>query len=105
MDNPNGTYVDNTSMGKKLLYVSPLSGPGFVVFNVVMLLAVVLLVIAANTVILVALVLESSTVKVVRLVLGGILVSCLLAALGLAMNHISGIILNLSPVNNPPRVP
>ena len=100
LDNPNNTNVDNSS-----LYISPLRGPGFVVFNVVMLLAVVLPVIAANTVILVALVLESSTVKVVRLVLGSILVSCLLTALGLAMQHISGIILSLSPVNNPPRVP
>ena len=105
MDNPNNTYVDNNATGNNSTYVSPLSGPGFVVFNVVMLLAVVLPVIAANTVILVALVLESSTVKVVRLVLGSILVSCLLDALGLAMYHISGIILNLSPVNNPPRVP
>ena len=43
--------------------------------------------------------------KVVRLVLGSILVSCLLAALGLAMYHIAGIILNLSPVDNPPKVP
>ena len=99
LDNPNNTYVDNSS-----LYISPLRGPGFVVFNVVMLLAVVLPVIVANTVILVALVLESSTAKVVRLVLGSILVSCLLAALGLAMCHISGIILNISLVNNPPRV-
>ena len=105
MDNPNNTYAVNTSMGNNSLYVSPLSGPGFVAFSVVMLLAVVLPVIVANTVILVALVLESSTAKVVRLVLGSILVSCLLAALGLAMYHISGIILGLSPVNNPPRVP
>ena len=85
--------------------LSPLSGPGFLVFNVVMLLAVVLPVIAASTVLLVALALESSTVKVVRLVLGSMLVSCLLAALGLAMYHISGIILNRSPVRNPPAVP
>ena len=70
-----------------------------------MLLAVVLPVIAANTVLMVALVLESSTVKVVRLVLGSILVSCLLVALGLAMYHIAGIILNLSPVKTPPEVP
>ena len=96
-------YMDNDSMGNNTL--SPLSGPGFLVFNVVMLLAVVLPVIAANTVLLVALVLESSTVKVVRLVLGSILISCLLAALGLAMYHISGIILNRSPVRNPPAVP
>ena len=87
-------------MGNNTL--SPLSGPGFLVFNVVMLLAVVLPVIAANTVLLVALVLESSTVKMVRLVLGSILVSCLLAALWLAMYHIAGIILNRSPVDNPP---
>ena len=74
-------------------------------FNVVMLLVVVLPVITANTVILVALVLDSSTVKVVRLVLGSILVSCLIAAVGLAMCHISGITLSLSPVNNPSKVP
>ena len=85
--------------------LSPLSGPGFLVFNVVMLLAAVLPVIVANTVLLVALALESFTVKVVRLVLGSILVSCLLVALGLAMYHISGIILNRSPVRNPPAVP
>ena len=100
LDNPNNTYVDNSS-----LYISPLRGAGFLVFNVVMLLAVVLPVIVANTVILVALVLESFMAKVVRLVLGSILVSCLLAALGLAMYYISGIILSLSPVNNLPRVP
>ncbi len=96
-------YMDKNSMGNNTL--SPLSGPGFLVFNVVMLLAVVLPVIAANTVLLVALVLESSTVKMVRLVLGNILVSCLLTALGLAMYHIAGIILNRSPVDNPPEVP
>ena len=95
--------MDNSSNNSQ--YVSPLRGPGFLVFNVVMLLAVVLPVIAANTVLLVALVLESSTVKVVRLVLGSILVSCLLAALGLAMYHISGIILNLLQMGNPPTVP
>ena len=100
LDNPNNTSVDNSS-----LYISPQSGPGFVAFNIVMLLAVVLPVIAANTIILVALVLESSTVKVVHLVLGSILVSCLLSALGLAMYHISGIILNNSSVNNPPKLP
>ena len=105
MNNSTTTYAANTSIGNNSVYVSPLSGPGFVVFNVVMLLAVVLPVIAANTVILVALVLELSTAKVVRLVLGSILVSCLLDALGLAMYHISGIILNLSPVDNPPEVP
>ena len=92
-------YSSNT------FYVSPLRGPGFVAFNVVMLLVVVLPVITANTVILVALVLDSSTVKVVRLVLGSILVSCLIAAVGLAMYHISGITLSLSPVNNPSNVP
>ena len=91
----------NTSLN----YTSPLSGPGFVVFNVVMLLGVELPVIAVNTVILVALVLESSIVKVVRLVLGSILVSCLIVALALIMYHIAGIILNLSPVNNPPELP
>ena len=72
LDNPNNTYVDNRS-----LYISPLRGPGFVVFNLVMLLAVVLPVIVANTVILLVLVLELSTVKVARLVLGSILVSCI----------------------------
>ena len=101
-DNRNNTFIETDNNSQ---YVSPLSGPGFLVFNVVMLLAVVLPVIAANTVLLVALVLESSTVKVVRLVLGSMLVSCLLAALGLAMYHISGIILNRSPVRNPPAVP
>ena len=102
MDNSSNICMDNSSNNSN---VSPLSGPGFVAFNVVMLLAVVLPVITANTVILVALVLDSSTVKVVRLVLGSILVSCLIAALGLAMYHISGIILSLSPVNNPSNVP
>ena len=102
MDNSGNTSMDNSS---NTSHVSPLSGPGFVAFNVVMLLVVVLPVITANTVILVALVLDSSTVKVVRLVLGSILVSCLIAAVGLGMNHISGIILNLSPVNNPSNVP
>ena len=101
MDNSSNICMDNSSNTS----VSPLSGPGFVAFNVVMLLAVVLPVITANTVILVALVLDSSTVKVIRLVLGSILVSYLIAALGLAMYHISSIILNLSPVNNPSEVP
>ena len=103
--NFSNTYTDNNSVVNNSQYVSPLSGPGFLVFNVVMLLAVVLPVIAANTVLLVALVLESSTVKMVRLVLGSILVSSFLDALGLAMYHIAGIILNLSPVDNPPKVP
>ena len=85
--------------------ISPLSGPGFVVFNAVMLLGVLFPVIAVNTVILVALVLESSIVKVVRLVLGSILVSCLIVALSLVMNHIAGIVLSLSPVNSPPDLP
>ena len=102
MDNSSNICMDNSSNTSN---VSCLSGPGFVAFNVVMLLAVVLPVIAANTVILAALVLDSSTVKVIRLVLGSILVSCLIAALGLAMYHISGIILSLSPVNNLSNVP
>ena len=102
MDNSSNICMDNSS---NTSHVSSLSGPGFVAFNVVMLLAVVLPVIAANTVILAALVLDSSTVKVIRLVLGSILVSCLIAAVGLAMYHISGIILSLSPVNNLSNVP
>ena len=96
--------MDNVS-NSSLSIASTLSGPGFVVFNVVMLLGVVLPVIAVNTVILVALVLELSIVKVIRLLLGSILVSCLLVALGLAMYHIAGIVLYLSPVNNPPDLP
>ena len=91
----------NTSLN----YTSPLSGPGFVIFNVVMLLGVELPVIAVNVAILVALVLEASTVKAIRLVLASILVSCILTALGLAMYHISGIILNISPVSDPPKLP
>ena len=69
MDNSSYTSMDNLSNS---FYVSPLSGPSFLAFNVAMLVAVVLPVITANTVILVALVLDSSTVKVVRLVLGSI---------------------------------
>ena len=83
----------------------PLNNPGFVVFNVVMLLGVVFPVFAVNTVFLMALVLEPFIVSIIRLVLGSILVSCLLSALGLAMYHIAGIILYLSPVNNPPTAP
>ena len=98
MDNLSNASVNCTSP-------HPLSGPGYVVFNVVMLLGVVLPVIVANTVILVALVLEPFIVNIIRLVLGSILVSCLIGALGLAMNHIAGIVLNLSPVNNPPDLP
>ena len=94
-----------TNSSTSLNYTSPLSGPGFVIFNVVMLLGVELPVIAVNVAILVALVLEASTVKAIRLVLGSILVSCLLTALGLAMYHIAGIILNLSPVSDPPELP
>ena len=86
-------------------YVSPLSGPGFVIFNVVMLLLVVLPVVVLNGIILVVLLQETSTAKVVRLALGTILVSGLVVALGLAMYHISGIILNLAPVDNPPSIP
>ena len=86
-------------------YISPLSGPGFVVFNVILLLAVVLPMVVLNGAILVALLLESSTAKVVRLVLGSILVSCLIVALGLAMYHTAGIVLNLAPMDNPSHVP
>ena len=86
-------------------YVSPLSGPGFVVFNIVLLVVVVLPVVVLNGMILLALLLETSTARVVRLALGSILVSCLIVALGLAMYHISGIILNLAPVDNPSSIP
>ena len=86
-------------------YVSPLSGPGFVVFNVVLLVVVVLPVVVLNGIILLALLLETSTARVVRLALGSILVSCLIVALGLAMYHISGVILNLAPVDDPSRIP
>ena len=109
MDNSSNSSSVNSSNNSQYYndsqYVSPLSGPGFLVFNVVMLLAVVLPVIAANTVLLVALVLESSIVKVVRLVLGSILVSSFLDAIGLAMYHIARIILNVSPVDSPPKTP
>ena len=76
----------------------------FVSFNLIMLLAVVLPVIAVNTAILVALVLESSIVKVIRLVLASILISCFLSALGLAMYHIAEIVLSFSfpSVSNEP---
>ena len=84
------------------LHLSDLTG--FVAFNAVMLLAVVLPVIAVNTAILVTLALESSIVKVIRLVLASILISCLLIALGLAMFHIAGIVLSysFSSVSNEP---
>ena len=76
---------------------------GFVAFNAVMLLAVVLPVIAVNTAILVALALESSIVKVIRLVLASTLIACLLSALGLLMFHIAEIVLSYSfSVNAPP---
>ena len=52
MDNLSNTSVNSTTP-------HPLKSPGFVVFNVVMLLGVVFPVIAVNTVILVALVLSS----------------------------------------------
>ena len=80
----------------------PVNNSGFVVFNAVTLLGVVFPTIAVNTLILVALVQESFIVNIIRLVLGSILISCLLSALGLAMNHIAGIILYLSPVTSPP---
>ena len=86
-------------------YVSPLSGPGFVAFNIVLLVMVVLPVVVLNGIILVALVLETSTARVVRLALGSILVSCLIVALGLIMYHLSGIILNLAPADNPSNIP
>ena len=70
MDNLSNTSVNNTAP-------HPLNTPGFVVFNVVMLLGVVFPVIAVNTVILVALILESFIVNIIRLVLGSILVSYL----------------------------
>ena len=97
--------MDNLSNFSNFTSPYPLNNPGFVVFNVVMLLGVVFPVIAVNTVILVALVLEPFIVNVIRMVLGSILVSCLLTALGLAMYHIAGIILYLSPVTNPPTAP
>ena len=87
MDNLSNTSLNNT-------FPHPLDSPGFVVFNVVMLLGVVLPVIAVNTVIPVALVLESAIVKAIRLVLGSILVSCNLMALGLAMTTLQGFFLN-----------
>ena len=97
--------MDNLSNFSNFTSPYPLNNPGFVVFNVIMLLGVVFPVIAANTVILVALVLDPFIVNVIRLVLGSILISCLLTALGLAMYHIAGIILYLSPVTNPPTAP
>ena len=97
--------MDNLSNFSNFTSPHPLNNLGFVVFNVVMLLGVVFPVIAVNTVILVALVLDPFIVNVIRMVLGSILVSCLLSALGLAMYHIAGIILYLSPVNNPPTAP
>ena len=97
--------MDNLSNFSNFTSPYPLNNPGFVVFNVVMLLGVLFPVIAVNTVILVALVLDPFIVNVIRMVLGSILVSCLLSALGLAMYHIAGIILYLSPVNNPPTAP
>ena len=98
MDNLSNTSVNNTAP-------HPLNTPGFVVYNVVMLLGVVFPVIAVNVAILVALVLEYFIVNIIRWVLGSILVSCLLTGLGLAMYHIAGIILYLAPVNNPPTAP
>ena len=86
MDNLSNTSVNNTAS-------HPLNSPGFVVFNVVMLLGVVLPVITVDIVIPVVLIVESFIVNIIRLVLGSILVSCLLSALGLAMYHIAGIIL------------
>ena len=97
--------MDNLSNFSNSTSPYPLNNPGFVAFNVVMLLGVVFPVIAVNTVILVAFVLDQFIVNVIRLVLGSILVSCHLSALGLAMYHIAGIILYLSPVNNPPTAP
>ena len=48
-----------------------------------------------------AVTLESSTAKVVWLMMGSILVSCLIVALGLAIYHISGLVLqvNLSDIS------
>ena len=86
-------------------YVSRLSGPGFVVFNMVLLVVVVLPVVVLNGTILLALLLETSTARVVRLALGSILVSCLIVALGLAMYHISGVVFNLAPVDNLSSIP
>ena len=97
--------MDNLSNFSNSTSPYPLNNPGFVVFNVAMSLGVVFPVIVLNAVILVALVLEPFIVNVIRLVLGSILVSCLLFALGLAMYHIAGIILYLSPLNNPPTAP
>ena len=97
--------MDNLSNFSNFTSPYPLNNPGFAVFNAVMLLGVVFPVIAVNTVILVALVLEPFIVIIIRMVLGSILVSCFLFALGLAMYHIAGIILYLSPVNNPPTAP
>ena len=97
--------MDNLSNFSNFTSAHSLNNPGFVVFNVIMLLGVVFPVIAVNTVILVALVLEPFIVNVIRMVLGSILISCLLFALGLAMYHIAGIILYLSPVANPPTAP
>ena len=70
------------------------------VFNVILLVGVVLPVAVLNVVLLVAVILESSTAKIIRLIMGSILVSCLIVALGLVMYHISGLVLNLSPVDN-----
>ena len=88
--------MDNTTSN----YTSPLSGPEFVVFNVILLVGVVLPVAVLNVVLLVAVILESSTAKIIRLIMGSILVSCLIVALGLVMYHISGLVLNLAPVDN-----
>ena len=71
----------------------------------VLLVMIVLPVVVLNGIILVALQLETSTAKVVRLALGSILVSCHIVALGLIMYHLSGIILNLTPADNPSNIP
>ena len=84
-------------------YVSELTGPGYLVFNVVFLLLVLLPTVVVNVFIVVFIALDKTTAKHMRLVLGNIPVACITVALGLSLYHVTGMYLNISK-GTPPAV-
>ena len=84
-------------------YVPELTGPGYLVFNVVFLLLVLLPTVVVNVFIVVFIAVDKTTAKHMRLVLGNIPVACITVALGLSLYHVTGMYLNISR-GTPPAV-
>lgn len=82
-------------------FVSELAGPGYVVFSVVFLILVLLPTTAVNAVIVVFLLVDKTTAKFMRLVLANIPIACSIVSVGLAINLITGLHLNVSKATPP----